>query len=98
MNQLVLDDLTLDIQAGQTTAIVGPSGSGKSSLFYLLERFYLPLEGSICIDGQEIRHLDLKWLRSRMRVVAQDAFLFKTTIFENIALGLTGTKYETVSC
>lgn len=96
-NHMVLDGFTLDIPAGQTTAIVGPSGSGKSSLFYLLERFYLPLHGSISIDGHEIGELDLKWLRSKMRAVTQDPFLFKTTIFENIAFGLIGSEYETVS-
>lgn len=95
-NQVILDDFTLDIPAGQTTAIVGPSGSGKSSLFYLLERFYLPLQGSISIDGQDISEIDLKWLRTKMRVVTQDPFLFKTTIFENIAFGLVGTDHDTV--
>ncbi|OAQ59881.1 multidrug resistance protein 3 [Pochonia chlamydosporia 170] len=94
-NQVILDDFTLDIPAGQTTAIVGPSGSGKSSLFYLLERFYLPLQGSISIDGQDISEIDLKWLRAKMRVVTQDPFLFKATIFENIAFGLVGTDHDT---
>lgn len=95
-NQIILDNFTLHIPAGRSMAIVGPSGSGKSSLFYLLERFYLPLRGTISIDGHDISNLDLKWLRANMRVVTQDPFLFKTTIFENIAFGLVGSDCDIV--
>lgn len=94
--QLVLEDFSLDIPAGETVAIVGPSGSGKSSLFSLLERFYSPLRGRIVLDGHDIQALDLRWLRSQMKIVSQESFLFNTTIFENIAYGLVGTIYDTV--
>lgn len=92
----VLDDVNLDIPAGQTTAIIGASGSGKSSLLYLLQRFYLPVRGRLLLDGQDIQALDLRWLRSQMRMVSQESFLFNTTVFENIAHGLVGTHHEHV--
>lgn len=95
-NQLVLDDFSLDVPAGKTTAVVGPSGSGKSSLFYLLQLFYLPLHGQLFIDGHDVKDLNLRWLRSKMRLVSQESFLFNTTIFENIAFGLVGTEFEKV--
>jgi ATP-binding cassette subfamily B (MDR/TAP) protein 1 len=96
-SHLVLDEFTLHIPAGQTTAVVGPSGSGKSSLVYLLQGFYVPLHGHVLIDGTDVRELDLTWLRRNMRMVGQEPFLFNATIFENIAHGLTGTEFENVS-
>lgn len=96
-NQMVMDDFTLDVPAGKTTAVVGPSGSGKSSLFYLLQTFYLPLHGQVSIDGHDIKDFNLRWLRSRMRMVSQEPFLFDTTVFDNIAFGFVGTEFEHVS-
>ena len=96
-NQMVMDDLTLTIPAGKTTAIVGPSGSGKSSFLYLLERFYLPLRGRILIDSHDLRDLDIQWVRSNMKLVTQDPFLFNMTIFDNIAFGLNGSDKPAVS-
>ncbi|KAK2589712.1 hypothetical protein QQS21_012609 [Conoideocrella luteorostrata] len=93
-NQTVLSGFSLDIPAGKTTAVVGPSGSGKSSLFYLLQRFYLPLHGSITLDGDNLDELDLCWLRSKMTVATQDPFLFNISVFDNIALGLAGSAHE----
>ncbi|GJN85078.1 GTPase-activating protein [Purpureocillium lilacinum] len=93
-DQLVMDGFTLDVPAGKTTAIVGPSGTGKSSLIYLLQRFYLPLRGRVCIDGHDIEDIDVQWIRSNMRVVNQEPFVFNTTILENIAFGLVGTRLE----
>ncbi len=93
-NQMVLEDFTLEIPAGKTTAIVGASGSGKSSLFSLLERLYPPLRGTVSLDGHDIQDLNLRWLRSQVRIVAQDSFLFNTTVFENIGYGLVGTDQE----
>jgi len=78
-------------------ALVGPSGSGKSTIFGLLERFYLPLSGEVMLDGNEISSLNLKWLRSKISIVSQDPVLFSVTIYESIAHGLVGTKYEHVS-
>jgi len=95
-DQLVMDGFTLDVPAGKTTAIVGPSGTGKSSLIYLLQRFYLPLRGRVCIDGHDIEDIDVQWIRSNMRVVNQEPFVFNTTILENIAFGLVGTRLEKV--
>ncbi|KAK0703921.1 multidrug resistance protein-like protein 1 [Lasiosphaeria miniovina] len=92
--QFVLEDFNLDIPAGKTTAIVGPSGSGKSSVFGLLERLYSPLRGQITIDGRDITELSLPWLRSQIRMVAQESFIFNATVFENIAFGLAGTRHE----
>ena len=93
-NQMVLDSFSLEIPAGKTTAIVGASGSGKSSLFSLLERLYPPLRGTVSLDGHDIQDLNLRWLRSQIRIVAQDSFLFNTTVFENIGYGLVGTDQE----
>lgn len=94
---LVLDNFSLVIPAGQMTAIVGASGSGKSTLFGLIERFYSPLSGDILFDGQDIRGLNLKWLRRNMSLVSQEPVLFSVTIYESIEHGLIGTEYENAS-
>ncbi len=83
----VLQNLNLDIRAGETVAFVGPSGAGKSTLVALLPRFYDPQQGSITIDGTDLRDLTLKSLRQQIGVVQQDVFLFAGTIRENIAYG-----------
>jgi ATP-binding cassette subfamily B (MDR/TAP) protein 1 len=67
----VLDDLSLDIPAGKVTAVVGHSGSGKSTIIGLLERWYNPATGSIYLDGMDIRYLGLNWLRSQIGLVQQ---------------------------
>uniref|UniRef100_H3GAV4 ABC transporter domain-containing protein n=1 Tax=Phytophthora ramorum TaxID=164328 RepID=H3GAV4_PHYRM len=72
---------------GQTVAFVGSSGGGKSTLISLLERFYDPNEGSILLDGRDVKTLNVKWLRSQIGLVSQEPVLFATTIFENIAAG-----------
>ncbi|KAL2167884.1 hypothetical protein VTG60DRAFT_671 [Thermothelomyces hinnuleus] len=94
-DQVILDNFHLSIPAGKTVAVVGPSGSGKTTLVSLLERLYPPLRGEITLDGVPIRHLNLRWLRSRMGLVAQDNFLFHTSIYDNIAYGL-GPEYSKV--
>lgn len=94
---VVLDNFTLDIPAGKTTAIVGSSGSGKSSIIALLERFYNPVGGRITLEGQDIRNLNLKWLRRTISLVEQEPMLSDTTVFENIAQGLIGSKFENES-
>uniref|UniRef100_A0A7C9ENN9 Adenosinetriphosphatase n=1 Tax=Opuntia streptacantha TaxID=393608 RepID=A0A7C9ENN9_OPUST len=83
----IFDRLCLDIPAGKIVALVGGSGSGKSTVISLIERFYEPLAGQILLDGIDIRELDLKWLRQQIGVVNQEPALFATTIRENILYG-----------
>ncbi|KAK4173352.1 putative ATP-binding cassette multidrug transport protein [Triangularia setosa] len=90
----VLDNFTLTIPAGKVTALVGASGSGKSTIVGLLERWYNPLSGSIKLDGRPINQLNLHWLRKNVRLVQQEPVLFQGTVFENIAYGLVGTPLE----
>ncbi|KAK7943982.1 ABC multidrug transporter Mdr1 [Apiospora aurea] len=90
----VLDDVSLSIPAGRTTALAGPSGSGKSSVIGLIERFYTPVAGEICLDGHKIQDLNLRWLRQQSSLVGQEPNLFSMTIFENIRFGLIGTAFE----
>ena len=80
-------NLNITIEPGQCVAIVGPSGSGKSTLAKLLLGFYRPAEGSIRIDGHDIRHLSANDLRANFGVVPQETVLFSGAIYDNIALG-----------
>ncbi|KAK5835291.1 hypothetical protein PVK06_010979 [Gossypium arboreum] len=84
---MVFKDLCLDIPAGKTVALVGGSGSGKSTVIALLQRFYDPLGGEILLEGISIDKLQVKWLRSQMGLVSQEPALFATTIKENILFG-----------
>ncbi|KNB01543.1 hypothetical protein FOXG_04763 [Fusarium oxysporum f. sp. lycopersici 4287] len=90
----VLEDLSLNIPAGKITALVGASGSGKSTIIGLLERWYDPASGDITLDGISLRDLSVTWLRTAMRLVQQEPVLFNGTVFENIADGLVGTSWE----
>ncbi len=83
----VLTDLDLTIKRGEKIAIVGPTGSGKSTVVKLLARFYDPSAGCIRIDGVDLRHIPLQNLRERLAIVLQDPYLFDATIRENIAFG-----------
>ena len=83
----IFNGLTFDVKAGQTVAIVGPTGAGKTSLINLISRYYEFQKGSIKIDDFDIRNIDLDILRSKIGVVLQDVFLFNTTIFKNITIG-----------
>lgn len=85
--QRVLHDVHLHIPFGQTVAIVGPNGCGKTTLLSLLPRFYDPTSGAVRLDGIDIRHLRLKDLRRRIGLVAQQAVLFDDTVFNNIRYG-----------
>jgi len=84
---LVLQDINLEIEKGQTTALVGGSGAGKSTLAALISRFYEPTQGQILVDGIDIRDFKIKSLRQKMAVVSQDTFIFNTTVEQNIAYG-----------
>ncbi|RZC50176.1 hypothetical protein C5167_018601 [Papaver somniferum] len=86
-NTIVLKDFNLKVQAGQTVALVGASGSGKSTAIALLQRFYDSDKGVVLIDGVDIKTLQLKWLRGNMGLVSQEHALFGTTIKENIMFG-----------
>nr|XP_035936386.1 ATP-dependent translocase ABCB1 isoform X2 [Halichoerus grypus] len=83
----VLQGLSLEVKKGQTLALVGSSGCGKSTVVQLLERFYDPLAGTVLIDGKEIKHLNVQWLRAHLGIVSQEPILFDCSIAENIAYG-----------
>lgn len=84
---LVLQESTIFFPAGETTFIVGKSGSRKSTLNNLLMRFYPPASGQIFIDGQTLDQLSMVWLRNNITLVQQQSILFNETIFKNIAFG-----------
>ncbi|CAM0147946.1 unnamed protein product [Urochloa decumbens] len=92
----VLVSFSLRVPAGRTVALVGSSGSGKSTMFALLQRFYDPLAGVVALDGVDIRGLRLKWLRAQMGLVSQEPVLFATTIQENILFGKEDATAEEV--
>jgi ATP-binding cassette, subfamily B (MDR/TAP), member 1 len=83
----VLNNLSFEIPEGKFTAIVGPSGSGKSTVIHLLKRFYDPIEGSITLDGNDLKELNVQYLRSSMSLVSQEPTLFSTSVFQNICDG-----------
>jgi subfamily B ATP-binding cassette protein MsbA len=85
--EYVLQDVDMDVPAGQVVAIVGPSGSGKSTLLDLIPRFYDPQEGTVEVDGLDLRRVSRASLLQRISVVTQRPFLFNTTIAENIRYG-----------
>ena len=89
-NEKVLADLSFVVEPNATTALVGLSGGGKSTIISLIQRFYDPNAGRILIDGHDIAAVDLGSLRDKTALVAQDVFLFQGTIEENIALGRPG--------
>jgi subfamily B ATP-binding cassette protein MsbA len=93
---VVLKDIDLSIGKGKTVALVGQSGGGKSTLVDLLPRFYDPIEGSITIDGHDIRELKIKDLRALMGIVSQQSILFNDTVLNNIALGVENVSREAV--
>jgi ABC-type multidrug transport system fused ATPase/permease subunit len=80
-----LTDVDLAVEAGKTVALVGPSGSGKTSLVGLIARLYDPSEGTVLVDGADVREVDVESLRSQIAFVADDSFLFTATVAENIA-------------
>jgi ATP-binding cassette subfamily B protein len=83
----VLDDINFTIEPGESVAIVGPTGAGKSTIVNLLSRFYNPDSGQILVDGHDLQDVTIKSLRTQMGVMMQDSFIFKGTIMDNIRYG-----------
>ncbi|KAI4321911.1 hypothetical protein MLD38_035238 [Melastoma candidum] len=92
----ILQGLNFRAPAGKTVGLVGGSGSGKSTIIALIQRFYDPIEGEVILDGHKIKKLQLKWLRSQMGLVNQEPVLFATSIRENILFGKEGASMEEV--
>ncbi|XP_022602203.1 bile salt export pump-like [Seriola dumerili] len=92
----ILDQLSVAVKSGETTAFVGPSGAGKSTAVQLIQRFYDPKEGMVTLDGHDIRGLNIQWLRSLIGIVEQEPVLFATTIAENIRYGRPGVSMEDI--
>lgn len=86
-NEVILNKFNLSVKAGQSVALVGHTGSGKTTLINLLARFYEPKEGSILIDGKDYRERSIHWLHSKLGYVLQSPHLFSTTVMENIRYG-----------
>ena len=86
-SQPIFSDITVEIERGKTTAIVGKSGNGKTTFVQLIPRFYDPQVGAVTIDGCDIRQMKLSSLRGQIGIVQQDPFLFFGSVFENIAIG-----------
>ena len=86
-SQMALQDFSVDVQAGQTVALVGPSGAGKTTLFALLLRYYDPQQGQVLLDGIPIQNLSLHDLRQRIGIVPQEPVLFSSSALENIRYG-----------
>ena len=96
-NTPILRDVSLRIERGQVAAIVGPSGTGKTTIASLIPRFYDPLSGQVRIDGVDVREFTLKSLRDQISLVLQDTLLFRATIWENLAYGAPdATPEETI--
>jgi ATP-binding cassette subfamily B protein len=95
-DEMVLAGFNLAVEPNQTTALVGPSGGGKSTIIALLQRFYAPESGRILIDGADIAQVDLQSLRAKIAFVSQDVFLFNGSIRDNIALGRPGAGDEDI--
>lgn len=95
-SELVLDNISLKVEAGESVAIVGPSGGGKTTICNLIPRFYDLTGGAILIDGKDVRDLDLKSLRENIGMVQQDVYLFSGTVYENIEYGKPGSSKKEI--
>jgi ATP-binding cassette, subfamily B (MDR/TAP), member 1 len=93
---VVLREAQLIINAGSTVALVGASGSGKSTVVSLLERFYDPEGGAVLLDGRDVRELNVQWLRSQIGLVSQEPVLFSGSIADNIRYGREGASMEDI--
>ena len=84
---LRFQDISLDVRAGETIALVGPSGAGKTTFCNVAARFYEPTSGRVLLDGQDLRDLDVESFRNLLGIVEQDVFLFDGTVAANIGYG-----------
>lgn len=92
----VLKDINFTVNPGETIALVGPTGAGKSTIANLISRFYDPVKGAVYIDDLDIKKMTLKSLRSKIGIVLQDTFIFAGTIYDNIKYGRPDATYEEV--
>jgi ATP-binding cassette subfamily B protein len=95
-NRPILEDVALDVPAGRTIALIGPTGSGKTTLATLVPRFYDVTDGRVVVDGVDVRDLSRRSLRREVGVISQDPFLFSASIRDNIALGMPDAPFEAV--
>lgn len=95
-NEPVLQEVSFQIPPGRVTAVVGPSGVGKTTICHLIMRLFDPDSGRITLDGIDLREIDTEWFRRQIALVSQDTFLFHTTILENIRYSRTGATPEQV--
>jgi ABC-type multidrug transport system fused ATPase/permease subunit len=95
-NEPALEDVDLDVEPGRTVALVGPTGSGKTSLVALLARLYDPSRGAVIVDGVDVREVDVESLRSQIAFVADESFLFSAAVAENIAYARPGVSREQI--
>ena len=95
-NNLVLHNITLSIERGKTTALVGGSGAGKTTLADIVARFYDPTEGNVFIDGIDLRQFEINTLRHKMAIVSQDTFIFNTSIWNNISYGTSEVREDEI--
>lgn len=92
----IFSGFSLSLQRGTTAALVGQSGSGKSTVISLIERFYDPQAGEVLIDGINLKDFQLKWIREKIGLVSQEPVLFTCSIKDNIAYGKRGATYEEI--
>ncbi len=95
-DKVVLNDITFEAQPGEMIAFVGPSGAGKTTLSNVIARFYDPIEGSVQLDGVDLRDIQIESYRRLLGIVEQDIFLFDGTIAENIAYGRRGASQQQI--
>ena len=95
-SEMILKNINLSLKSGEILALVGPSGAGKSTLADLLPRFYDVTDGSISLDGKDIKNIKLNSLRSLMGIVTQETFLFNDSVKANIAYGLESVSDESI--
>ena len=92
----ILNNINLTVKKGQTVAIVGPSGGGKSTLLDLIPRFHDPKSGQVLIDGTDIKNIHTTALRNLLGIVTQESILFNDTVYNNLAFGISATKEEVI--